>query len=109
LSDCYSYSPISSRNPPILLDQALNCTDTSSEYYVFYYLFIQNVKARCKLYWHLSLHPVENNDGQIELNLEVCISNSHVYGTVTLAVTVTVNSGASYLHGNHLALAVRRN
>jgi hypothetical protein len=28
-----------------------------------------------------------------------------VYGTVTLAVTVTVNSGASHLKGNHLTLA----
>jgi hypothetical protein len=48
-------------------------------------------------------------NGQIDSNLEVCISNFHVYGTVTLAVTVTVNSGASHLHGNHLASAVRRN
>jgi hypothetical protein len=37
--------------------------------------------------------------GQIDLNLEVCISNFHVYGTVTLAVTVTINNGASH----HLA------
>jgi hypothetical protein len=28
--------------------------------------------------------------GQIDLNLELCISNFHVYETVTLAVTVTV-------------------
>jgi hypothetical protein len=47
--------------------------------------------------------------GQINSNLEVCIFNFHVYGTVTLAVTVTVNSGASHLQGNHLAPAVRRN
>jgi hypothetical protein len=47
--------------------------------------------------------------GHINLNLEVCISNSHVYGTVTLAVIVTVNSGASPLQDNHLALVVRRN
>jgi hypothetical protein len=46
--------------------------------------------------------------GQIDSNLEVCISNFHVYGTVTLAVNVTVNSGASHLQGNHLASAVRR-
>jgi hypothetical protein len=47
--------------------------------------------------------------GQIDLNLEVCISNFHVYETVTLAVNVTVNSCASRLQGNHLAAAVRRN
>jgi hypothetical protein len=47
--------------------------------------------------------------GQIDLNLEVCISNSQVYGTMTLAVIVTVNSGAPHLHDNHLALVVRRN
>jgi hypothetical protein len=46
---------------------------------------------------HFSSFPLY---GQIDLNLEVCISNSHVYGTVTLTVTVTVN--ASHLHGNHL-------
>jgi hypothetical protein len=47
--------------------------------------------------------------GRIGLNLEVCISNSHVYKTVILAVNVTVTSGASYLHDNHLGLIVRRN
>ena len=52
---------------------------------------------------------MRNSYGQIDLNLKVCISNFHVYGTVTLAVTVTVNSGASHLQGNHLALVVRRN
>jgi hypothetical protein len=35
--------------------------------------------------------------GQIDLNLEVCISNFHVYRTVTIAVTV--HSGASHLQG----------
>jgi hypothetical protein len=47
--------------------------------------------------------------GQIDLNIEVCISNSHVYGTVTLAVNVTVSIGASHLQGNRLPLVVRRN
>jgi hypothetical protein len=46
---------------------------------------------------------------QIALNLDVCISNSHVYGTVTIAVTVTVINGASHLHDNHLAMVVGRN
>jgi hypothetical protein len=45
----------------------------------------------------------------IDLNLEVCISSFHVYGTVTLAVIIAVNNGASHLQGNHLAAAVRRN
>jgi hypothetical protein len=35
--------------------------------------------------------------------------NSHVYGTVTLAVNFTINTGASHLHDNHLVHAVRRN
>jgi hypothetical protein len=47
--------------------------------------------------------------GQIDLNLEVCRSNSHVHGIVTLAVIVAINSGTSHLHDNHLALVVRRN
>jgi hypothetical protein len=47
--------------------------------------------------------------GQIDLHLEVCEPNSHVYGTMTLAVIVTVSNGASYLHNNYLVLAVRRN
>jgi hypothetical protein len=48
-------------------------------------------------------------NGHIDLNLEVCTSNSHVYGTMTLAVTVTVSSGASHLQDNYLVLIVRRN
>jgi tripartite-type tricarboxylate transporter receptor subunit TctC len=32
-----------------------------------------------------------------------------MYGTVTLAVTVTVSNGASHLQDNYLVLAVRRN
>jgi hypothetical protein len=47
--------------------------------------------------------------GQIALNLEVCISNSHAYGTVTLAVIVTVSNGASHLKDNYHVLASRRN
>jgi hypothetical protein len=47
--------------------------------------------------------------GQIDLNIEVCTSNSPMYGTVTLAVNVAVSNGASHLQGNHLALVVRRN
>jgi hypothetical protein len=37
-------------------------------------------------------------------NLEVCISNSHVYGTVTPAVIVTVSNNASYVLDNRLVL-----
>jgi hypothetical protein len=47
--------------------------------------------------------------GHIILNLEVCISISPVYGKVTPAVIVTVSNKASYLHDNHLVLAIRRN
>jgi hypothetical protein len=48
-------------------------------------------------------------NGHIIFNLEVCTSNPHVYGTVTLAVTFTVSNGASHLHDNNLVHAVRRN
>jgi hypothetical protein len=47
--------------------------------------------------------------GKIDLNIEVCRSNSHVYGTVTLAANVAVYSGASHLQNKHLAMVVRRN
>jgi uncharacterized protein YlzI (FlbEa/FlbD family) len=45
----------------------------------------------------------------IVLNLEVCISNSHVCGTMTPAVTLTVSNGASYLHDNQVVPVVGRN
>jgi hypothetical protein len=53
--------------------------------------------------------PIKILWSQIDLNLEVRISNSHVYGTVTLAVTFTVSNGASHLKDNHLARVDRRN
>jgi hypothetical protein len=47
--------------------------------------------------------------GQIVLSLEVCKSNSNVYGTVTMAVIIIDSNGASHLQDNNLVLAVRRN
>jgi hypothetical protein len=47
--------------------------------------------------------------GQIDLNLEVCISNFNVYGTVTLAVTVTVKRRRVARAWQPPRLAVRRN
>jgi hypothetical protein len=48
-------------------------------------------------------------NGHIDINIEDCISNYHVYGTLTLVVTFTFSNGASHLQDNYLVLVVRRN
>jgi hypothetical protein len=47
--------------------------------------------------------------GLIDLNLEACKPNSHMYGTVTPAANVTVSNGPSRLRDNHLVLTMGRN
>jgi hypothetical protein len=48
-------------------------------------------------------------NGRTLLNLEVCISIFHVYGTTTPAVSVTASNNASCIHDNLLVLGIGRN
>jgi hypothetical protein len=72
------------------------------------FLFLLLVKIFGKNKWSLEVNPRLVMKyaisflfyGQIVLNLEACMSSSHVYGTVAHEVIVTVDNSATCLKDN---------